>query len=151
VYRSGIVILAICLLAGNVQGADSLAVSSAPWKPSPTGAAFRSLALPGWGQSYNRRPLKAVIIGGLEQGVLFGIYRNHQLFRDARKFADDRSADFYKDQRNRLTWILAGTLLYSAVDAFVDAHLYDFEVDDPASENRPASTGLRLSFGIILP
>ncbi len=127
--------------------ADSTVVAQAEWKPSPGGAALRSLAFPGWGQAYNRRPLKAVIVGAVEQGLIFGIVREHQLFRDARRFNDDRSATIYKDQRNRMVWILAGWLIYSSLDAYVDAHLFDFDVSDKLSVNVEAWDGVKISLG----
>jgi len=61
------------------------------WLPSPRGALFRSLAVPGWGQIYNRQPLKAPVIwAGL--GTLIGVtvHSNNRviLFRRAAIFDD---------------------------------------------------------------
>jgi len=105
------------------------------------------LLFPGWGQAYNNRPLKAVIIGAAEQGLIFGIVREHQLFRDARVAKDESAASLYKDQRNRMVWMLAGWMIYSSLDAYVDAHLYDFDVSDRLSMNFGAVDGLTLQLG----
>ncbi len=86
--------------------------------------------LPGWGQAYNGKPLKAVIVGGLEEGILYGIYRQERLFKDAQIGHNDVLANAYREDRNRLIWMLAGTLIFSTLDAYVDAHLYDFDTSD---------------------
>jgi len=149
-YRFGIVTILIFIVCWQPSLADSTVVTPVVWKPSPGGAALRSLAFPGWGQSYNRRPLKSVIVGAVEEGLIFGIVREHQLFRDARRFNDDSAASIYKDQRNRLVWMLAGWLIYSSVDAYVDAHLYDFDVSDQLSVNAITSNGVTLQLGWLL-
>lgn len=62
-----------------------------PWLPSPRGALLRSLAVPGWGQIYNRQPLKAPVIwAGLGTLVGVSIYSNSRviLFRRAAIFDD---------------------------------------------------------------
>ena len=109
----------------------------APWRPSPTGAAFRSLFLPGWGQAYNQHHLKAVIYGGIEEGLIYGVYRQHQLFMDARHDGDEPLALAFKEDRNRMTWMLSGVVILSMVDAYVDAHLFDFDVSDKLTLSLP--------------
>jgi hypothetical protein len=115
------------------------------WRPSPTGAVIRSMLLPGWGQAYNRNPLKAVIIGGLEEGLIYGVYRQNQLFVDFRRSGEEQIAVSYREDRNRLTWLLAGTLILSMLDAYVDAHLYDFDVSDNLTSGEIGRAG-----GIVL-
>ena len=61
--------------------ASNKEVENLNWRPSPTGAALRSLAFPGWGQVYVKQPLKAVIYAGIEQGFIYGIYRQHNLYK----------------------------------------------------------------------
>src|SRR5262249_58423000 len=36
--------------------------------------------------------------------------------------------DFYHDERDKFAWFLAGLYLANLVDAYVGAHLYDFDV-----------------------
>jgi hypothetical protein len=59
--------------------------------PSPRGALLRSLAVPGWGQIYNRQPLKAPVIvaglGGLGYATLYSHNRG-TLFRRAALWID---------------------------------------------------------------
>jgi hypothetical protein len=100
---------------------------------SPSGAMWRSLLFPGWGQLYNRKYFKALIIGGGEIGFISGIYIQHQRFKDAREKGDEYAANFYRNDRNRLGWWLAGLILYSMADAYVDAQLWDFEISQDLS------------------
>jgi hypothetical protein len=63
------------------------------WLPSPRGALFRSLALPGWGQIYNNQPLKAPFIwAGLGTLVGVTVHSNNRaiLFRRAAIYHDCR-------------------------------------------------------------
>jgi len=96
---------------------------------SPSGAMWRSMILPGWGQLYNRKYLKAAVYGGGEIALLYSSLLQHRRYKDARKIEDWTAADFYENDRNRLRWWLAGTILFSMADAFVDGHLWDFELD----------------------
>ncbi|MDP8228225.1 MAG: DUF5683 domain-containing protein [Candidatus Electryoneaceae bacterium] len=131
------ILLVIMLMGGTCLAdqhtTDQDTVSHQEWSPSPTGAAFRSLLFPGWGQSYVHSPLKAVIYGGIEQGLIYSIHRQNRLFRYYKDQEQDEFADSYKNNRNRLTWYLAGTIILSMLDAYVDAHLYHFDVSDDLS------------------
>ncbi len=83
---------------------------------------------PAWGQLYNRKYVKALIIGGAEIGFAYGVYYQHRRYKKAKREGNDVAAAFYKDDRNRLGWWLAGIILYSMADAYADAHLWDFEL-----------------------
>ncbi len=110
--------------------ADSAAADSVILKPhSPAGAMWRSVIFPGWGQLYNDRYLKAAIIGGTEITLIFSSWVQHQRYEEARKEKDWVAADFYKNDRNKFYWWIAGIVLYSMADAYADGHLYDFELD----------------------
>jgi hypothetical protein len=96
--------------------------------PSPTGAALRSLVLPGWGQAYVGRPLKAVFYSGAAEGLIYGIYREHRLYQFYNRRGDSDLAQAYQENRNRLGWYLTAAVILASMDAFVDAHLYRFDV-----------------------
>ncbi len=117
----------------NINGPINLSLSpsnSTDWRPSPTGAALRSLALPGWGQAYNRKSLKALLAMGTESGLIYSIYRYHKLQKGYRLRGEIEIANLYREDRNRLSWYLAGTIILTILDAYVDAQLYDFDVSD---------------------
>lgn len=77
---------------------------------SPTGAMLRSLALPGWGQFYNGRPVKGGVIATAQSG-------------SAVAFFVDRSRNGDASNRNPFLISTFAILFYSVVDAYVDAHL----------------------------
>lgn len=123
------------------------------WFPSPTGAALRSLALPGWGQFYNRSALKGVIVSGAEEWLLYGIHREHQLFKRQSELGVTELAEQHRNQRNRLTWYFTATLILAVMDAYVDAHLYGFDISEELSR-KPAPgginlAGVRIKLGVI--
>lgn len=96
---------------------------------SPSGALLRSLAVPGWGQLYNKKYLKAVIVAG-GQGVLLGTAivewkRATDAKNDTSLPAFERLEDYrlHTNNRNMLLWLYAAAAVVSMLDAYVDAHL----------------------------
>jgi len=95
-----------------------------PKYKSPTGAMVRSLLFPGWGQWYNNKKLKALVVFGAETGLLINsIYLNQKVVQSQ----TDYEKEFYINNRNLSVWWLVGVTLFSMADAFVDAHLADFD------------------------
>ncbi|MFZ5516404.1 MAG: DUF5683 domain-containing protein [Candidatus Zhuqueibacterota bacterium] len=91
---------------------------------SPNGAMIRSLIIPGWGQWYNKKKLKAVVVFGTETGILINsIYLNQM----TQKSTTTAEREYYLNNRNLSNWWLVGALLFSVADAFVDAQLSDFD------------------------
>lgn len=125
-------------VSGQSQTLDTARNQSKPGpRRSPTGALLRSVAFPGWGQLYNRKYFKALLLGGTEIG--FGISAGVQWHRrDVHKKRFDSATDpgvrafeesqfqFYEDNRNLFLWLVAGTIFYSMLDAYVDAHLAQY-------------------------
>jgi hypothetical protein len=114
-------------------------------KPWPTGALLRSAIMPGWGQFYNKQYLKTIIYGGAE--ILLA-YKARQNWREmdehqsnfmnsddpeykAREFAlyEDK-----RDTRNLYLWLTGLSIFISMFDAYVDAHMADFDRQDKAFE-----------------
>ena len=60
------------------------------------------------------------------------IFTEQDLFRDEK---------FYRNQRNSLIWWLAGTILLSMGDAYVDAHLYGLDWSPEISMDRRGVSG----------
>ncbi len=100
----------------------------------PTGALFKSVLVPGWGQLANGKYQKAAIYAGLE--TYFALRAAH-FFRKTREHFDrfretDERSDYFaydnaKNNRNKFYWYLAGTIFISMWDAYTDAHLKPFE------------------------
>ncbi len=137
----------------NAQENDTTEVRKSPeiefaeMTKSPTGALVRSLILPGWGQIYVENYWKAPLMAGGFIGVGSAIVWNHNNYREAVNeidaFAGEdgdyelrvlrNKRDFYRDQRDMMGLYLLGVYLIAAVDSYVGAHLYDFNVDDNLS------------------
>lgn len=122
---------------------------------SPTRAAIYSAILPGLGQVYNKKYWKVPVIYAAS-GVVGYFYvdnnRNYQTYKKAYKYRTDNNPntiddyigiysdenlkilrDFYR--RNLELTIIFGAAVYALniIDAAVDAHLFDFEVNDNLS------------------
>jgi hypothetical protein len=92
------------------------------------GALFRSLLLPGWGQAKLQRKLTGAIFVAWE-GVTLGmsIKTSHELaYLRAIKSARTKSKE-----KERQDWLvlLGFNHLFSAVEAYVSSHLWDFPQD----------------------
>lgn len=121
--------------------ADTAAVDTSR-RVVPGSALLRSAVIPGWGQFYTKHPLK----GGLmmaAQGTFIGMaLRADGWVKDLtveRQAATDPSVlendiEWWRGERRR--WILwaFGLWLYSMADAFVDAHLFNFDEIEPQFE-----------------
>lgn len=155
---------------------------------SPKKAALFSAVLPGLGQIYNKKYWKTPIVYAAIGSAVYGsIYNNqkYQLYKDAYIVRVDGNAntidefdpnsgntevytegqlrtlqDFYRNNRD-LTIILSAVAYFiNILDAYVDAHLFHFDVSEdlsaswsPTNFNIPSHNlghqntfGLRLSF-----
>ncbi len=138
----------------------------------PTKASFYSALLPGLGQAYNKKYWKLPIVyGAIGTSLYFYINNNKKYnnYRDAYKrrlqgFNDDeyqylddsrliQAQRFY--QRNRDLSLLVTVAFYvlNIVDANIDAHLAQFNVNDKLSfqpEVYPNEINYKLNMGISL-
>lgn len=125
----------------SVQSNDSVFVMT----KSPWGAVGRSAVLPGWGQFYNESYWKIPIIWGVMGWFTYLYIENNDLYKQYgdlyKESLEDsqngnsnyRSArDFYRNERDQWALFLGLTYFLNLVDAYVDAHLFDFSI----SENR---------------
>ena len=133
---------------------DSVAISNKFSDPlRPAKAAFYSAVLPGLGQAYNKKYWKIpVVYAGIGTGVYFYL-NNNKLYNEYRDAYKSRLAGYTNDQfwgqynnstlvnaqktmqRNKnLSLVLAfGMYVLNIVDANVDAHLMQFNVDSRLS------------------
>jgi hypothetical protein len=82
------------------------------------------MALPGWGQFRNQKPVKGGIMAAAYAASLTGIVvRCRQLDREALQPGFDPA----RPRRNLFIFSTLGLMFYSAVDAYVDAHLTERE------------------------
>jgi hypothetical protein len=127
---------------------------------SPARAAFYSAILPGLGQAYNKRYWKIPIVyGALGTGIYFYVtnQKEYNRYRDAYKsrlagFKNDefyfdaagnpltnprittqnlqRGQEFYRKNKDLSLLITAGLYALNIIDANVDAHLLQYNVDE---------------------
>ena len=95
-------------------------------KRSPRAAMYRSIIFPGWGQWYNKKRFKSALIFTAETSVIAGIIiQNHRLSTSI----TEQQRIFFKDDRNKFIWWLGGVIIFSMLDAYVDAYLQNFDLD----------------------
>jgi hypothetical protein len=123
---------------------DTSVVMSATYRPakSPWLSVGLSAAAPGLGQIYTKNYWKVPVIWGLGGYWVYEWIHNNNRYAEYRtSYARSvtpaapqgnstllRYRDFYRDQRDSFAWYLGILYFLNLVDAYVDAHLYDFDV-----------------------
>ncbi len=143
--RPGALVLALLVcLPIQPTGAEEAAADTSQ-RPTPRGALLRSGVLPGWGQYSNERPLKALLFATAAAGFLTMAVAESRALARARTPSEHESR---AARRNSAFLYVAGTATFAALDAYVDAHLADFEAS-PLLEARldrdPGGVSLRVS------
>jgi TolB-like protein len=121
----------------SLPAGDLVALSSeAVVLRTRTGALYRSLLLPGWGQLYNRQPVKGGIFLGLEllSAGLAGTFGGLALNADKDYEGLDGGADFdaaverrqdLRNWRNIFLWTTLIVHVVNIADAFLSGYTYD--------------------------
>jgi len=109
-------------------------------KKSPWGAVLRSAVIPGWGQIYTESYWKVPVIWGVMGWFTYAWVDNNNKYIDYKnlyiQYGDNpnydykRARDFYRDQRDQFAIYFVLTYFLNLVDAYVDAHLFDFNVEE---------------------
>ncbi len=105
----------------------------------PSHAMLYSAFIPGGGQIYNAKYIKAGIVVGVQSYlVTSAIYHHDKKDEFSRKASSattindklyyESKRDSYRDRERNDYWWISITALLSIADAFVDAHLSDFDV-----------------------
>jgi hypothetical protein len=131
-------------------------------KKSPWRAVLFSAVLPGLGQFYNESYWKVPIVVGLGGFLGYQIFYYNSRFLDFKNSyaqslitdtpnGDDnlrRYREFYRNQRDQFYLYFGFFYLITLVDAYVDAHLFDFNVSDKVrfSIERKNGFNFKLSF-----
>ncbi len=106
---------------------------------SPRKAMLFALAFPGLGQAYNKKYWKMPIVYGAFGGVGYWIYYNTNMYReylDLYKTDEDRYEPYVEFSRRQLelSYItLVGVYALQVVDAYVDAHLFYWDMSPDLS------------------
>lgn len=132
---------------------------------SPTIALLSSLVLPGLGQVYVQQYWKAPLFFGGAVVLYYYTFKHHSDFLDYSKQYDEiakvnpQDPKLYylkikrensRDNRDISIFFLAGVYGLSMLDAYVDAHLFSFNVSENiALTVRPDFNGLKFSVSIF--
>ncbi len=129
---------------------------------SPWGAVLRSAIIPGWGQIYNESYWKAPVVWGFAAYFVYIWIDNNKSYKHYRDLYTsikdspdyDNSykerirvgyRDFYRDQRDEFAIYLGITYVLNLLDAYVDAHLFDFSVSEEPFNGSPR-LNIRINF-----
>lgn len=111
--------------SGPLRGARGSVYAGRP--PKIWWVTVRSGLVPGWGQLANGKPLKAALLAGLDGWWLYGVLSHEADRKDAVRAGDTAAANTAVDRRNFRIWMMGATALYAMLDAYVDAHFYDYD------------------------
>jgi hypothetical protein len=131
---------------------------------SPWVAVGLSAALPGAGQVYTKNYWKVPVIWGLGGYWVYEWIKQNDKYRDFRDryrqsitstspLGSDQLLglrDFYRDQRDSFAWYMGFLYFFNLVDAYVGAHLYDFDVSPELTSDGRVSPRLRATLHIPL-
>lgn len=136
-------------------------VRQRPYFDQPRWVMLRSVVVPGWGQAHNRAWFKAIAVASLESWMIYRVVQDERalddLLQDVEDAQQSNDSEAYEDaviaynqrfdESVGRRWLLGAVILYSMVDAYVDAHFVDFGVQfdrDPALPGGRKSVGVRL-------
>jgi hypothetical protein len=133
------------------QEADdtSYVMTKSPWT-----AVLLSAAVPGLGQIYNESYIKAPIVWGIGFGLAAAwIFNNERYWKYADLYAQNgysnsqylRLRNDYRDQRDLISIYMGLAYLLNLVDAYVDAQLFDFTVEEDYLIDQ-TRLGIRVNF-----
>lgn len=139
------------LMQQSAPQSSEFTMQKSPWQ-----AMWRSLVLPGFGQYYNEDYWKIPLFVGATGYFVYNIIDNQNKFiekRDAALQAEQMQSttvaivkaerEFYRDKRDQAAFYLLGVYVVGVIDAYVGAHLYDFDVSDEMTLTlRPSLQGL---------
>lgn len=171
--------LLVCFLFLSSNSKAQSVDSTLKKKHSPKLASIYSAVLPGLGQAYNKKYWKIPIVyTGVAAVTYFAIANNNQYskYKTAYKYrmdGDSTTVDNYVGlynsqnlldlrnyyRRNLELTVIAGVVVYALniIDASVDAHLFDFDIDDNLSlkysplllvQNNKITPGISLSISL---
>jgi hypothetical protein len=117
---------------------------------SPVGALFRSLVLPGWGQTAVHRPARGGVYFAAETASLFMVFKSHAKLSAARKANPPNQSLVDSRTGERENWIVLSAFIafLSGLDAWVSAHFWDFEPEVTVPED--GSQGIEITYRIPL-
>jgi hypothetical protein len=130
--------------------ADSLATIPTKAPIGPTGALWRSLLVPGWGQAKLGRGIAAGIFIAVE-GVSLGMALKANSELQYTRATDSTAVANKSQEREDWLVILALNHLIAGLEAYVSAHLWDFPGDLALKPVRGGGVAASVSFPVRVP
>jgi hypothetical protein len=97
--------------------------------------------VPGGGQLYNGKPLKAAMMMGAQIWMLYQFSSNRSQY-NGWESGDPNPREQYRDNRNKYAWYSAFVYIYNLADALVDSHLAGFdEKDESEADDKTEKKG----------
>jgi hypothetical protein len=135
-------------IEGKGKSDTSFVMQKSAW-----GAVLRSAVIPGLGQIYNHSYWKAPLVWGIGAWLAYNwVYNNNKYWDYSRAYLQNNDVslnqqyrDIYRDQRDLFTIYMGITYILQLVDAYVDAQLFDFTVQEDYHSGLP-SISFRLKF-----
>lgn len=167
-------IILFLLMSSATHGSEKHQVDSMR-VVSPRSALIRSAIIPGWGQLYVKKPLKAVMYISLEAYHIYRVVEYNSIYQyvkdtkesvgvvvwnslsEAEKKEQVKAVTGYdlslntwrpREKRNKYAWWCFGIYIIGMLDAYVDAHLYNFPSNniELAMDSQAKSVGINISF-----
>jgi hypothetical protein len=128
----------------SFESSAALDTSKFEMKKSPWGAVLRSAVLPGFGQFYNQSYWKIpVVLGaigylGYQWKTNNDSYKQYKSLYEQSQSGENKNGnsfyksnrEFFRDQRDLFAVFLGLAYFLNLVDAYVDAQLFDFNVEE---------------------
>jgi len=120
--------LIIGLLIFHTIGITQRDTTEAQVEKLPSKAVLYSL-IPGGGQVYNGKYLKAFLIMSAGVYSAYNFILNRNLYLDTVTNPNPINRSRYRERRNKFAWWVGFVYIYGLIDAMVDSHLAAFEDD----------------------
>ena len=159
------------LLAFDYSRRDSVRIIK------PRAALVRSAIIPGWGHLYVDKPIKSLIYFSLEAYHIYRFIEYNSIYQyvkdtkskigvetwsgltDSQKKEQIKIVTGYelndatwrpREMRNKYAWWCVGFYIIGMLDAYVDAHLYDFPIDkiELTADRESRSIGMAFSWNL---
>jgi hypothetical protein len=116
----------------SIKSDSAFMLTKSPWT-----AVLMSTVIPGAGQIYNESYWKAPLIWALSGWLIYNWIQNNKDYKNYKDLFSQtqienyrRLRTFYRDQRDVFAIYMGLTYFLNLVDAYVDAQLFDFSVDE---------------------
>lgn len=159
VFRLTIIIFFILIIPVSINAqSDSLKTDTTQvqfeMQKSPWGAVLRSAIIPGLGQIYNESYYKVPIIWAIGGWLIYNWIDNNNLKNDYADLYIQTGNENYRilrttfqDRRDEFAIYMGLVYFLNLIDAYVDAHLFDFSVEDiPSTGESFLQLSMRINF-----